>query len=140
MKKVLFVLCFAVLLIGCAPVAEEPAEEVEEEGPDPELLAEIDRIHNTPINDVDLSMVEDGSYEGAFGYYGVDYGVRVTVKDHVIESIEVTQTEEDEYAKMAEAVLDRVISEQKVTVDATTGATTTSMAFLKAVELALTRE
>ena len=45
---------------------------------------------------------------------------------------------EDEYAKMAEAVLDRVIEEQKITVDATTGATTTSLAFLKAVELALT--
>ncbi|MBW2984699.1 FMN-binding protein [Candidatus Woesearchaeota archaeon] len=135
MKKVLFVLCLAVLLIGCAPVAEEPEEET---GPDQELLAEIERVHNTPINDVDLSKVEDGTYEGAFGYHGVDYGVRVTVKDHKIESIEVIQTEEDEYAKMAEAVLDKVISEQKITVDATTGATTTSMAFLKAVEIALT--
>ena len=51
---------------------------------------------------------------------------------------DVLETEDEEYAKMAEAVLDRVIEEQKVTVDATTGATTTSMAFLKAVELALT--
>jgi len=131
--KRLFALFLVLVLIGC-----KPAEVEEEEGLPADLAAEIERIHNTPINDVDLSLVEDGSYEGKFGYQGVDYGVKVTVKDRRIESIEVTQTEDDEYAKMAEAVLDRVIEEQKITVDATTGATTTSLAFLKAVELALT--
>lgn len=147
MKKVFLVLCLVVLLMGCQPVveefaeeAEEAPEEAEETGTDPELLAEIERVHNTPINDVDLSTVEDGVYEGAFGYYGTDYGVKVTVEDNKITNIEVISTEaEDPYAKTAEDVIPRIIEEQKITVDATTGATTTSMAFQKAVELALTQ-
>jgi uncharacterized protein with FMN-binding domain len=143
--RVLLTVFLVILLIGCTPVEQAPEQttdepEGEETGPDPELLAEIERVHDTMVNDVDLTTIEDGVYEGSFGYYGVDYGVKVTVKDHKIESIEVTETEEeDEYAKKAEAVLDRVIDEQRTTVDATTGATTTSIAFLKAVELALTQ-
>jgi uncharacterized protein with FMN-binding domain len=139
--KLLLTVFLVILMVGCTPVEQAPETTEEPEGtePDPELLAEIERVHATEINDVDLTTIEDGVYEGSFGYYGIDYGVKVTVKDHKIESIEVTETEDEEYAKKAEVVLDRIIGEQKITVDATTGATTTSMAFQKAVELALTQ-
>jgi uncharacterized protein with FMN-binding domain len=115
MKRIVFCLLVVILFAGCI---QKPAEE--EEGPDPELLAEIERVHATPINDVNLSTIEDGVYGGSFGYYGIDYGVSVTVKDHKITNIEVIETEEeDPYAKTAEDVLPRVIEEQKITVDVT---------------------
>lgn len=73
----------------------------------------------------------------AYGHY--TYSVVVVIKDHRIESIDVHHGRNSEKAKAAEGVIGEIISEQKIDVDVISGATTTSKAILKAVELALSK-
>lgn len=96
-------------------------------------------IRQMAIHNVDLSSLEDGGYQGEYTYGNYTYEATVQIKDHRIEEILVSHGNESEYAKAAEGVLDRVITEQKIDVDVVSGATTTSKALLKAVENALSK-
>lgn len=91
------------------------------------------------IQNVDLSRLEDGVYQGEYTYGHYTYMVTVQIKNHKIEEIEVSHGNQNERAKVAEGVLDRVVTEQKLDVDVISGATTTSKALLKAVENALSK-
>jgi uncharacterized protein with FMN-binding domain len=95
-------------------------------------------IRTLKIEDVDLSVLEDGVYEGTFTYLGFPHIVAVTVAGKKITGIEIVQGGVTRYGKEAEAITDVVIEKQSPNVDAISGATTTSKALLKAIELALT--
>ncbi len=90
-----------------------------------------------PINHVDLAMVKDGSYPGSFAYGGFTYEVMVTVANHGIKNITITKNRNTSHAQAAEAVMGRILEQQKNDVDVVSGATTTSKALLKAVANAL---
>lgn len=90
-----------------------------------------------PVADVPIKDVPDGAHEGAFQKGNFTYRVRTHVKDHRIVKVEVLANRDSDYARQAEKVLARVVTEQKCDVDATTGATATSQALLKAVENSL---
>lgn len=94
-------------------------------------------VRNLEIRDIDLQQVADGKYNGEFSYSKTNCKVEVDVRNHKIESIAVLENGKTSYAKKAEAVVDKVIDEQKINVDIISGATTTSKALLKAVENAL---
>ncbi len=96
-------------------------------------------VRQMTIHNVDLSRLEDGVYQGEYEYGNYTYKATVQIKGHRIEEIEVGHGNTGEYAKAAEGVLDRVITEQKLDVDVVSGATTTSKALLKAVENALSK-
>jgi uncharacterized protein with FMN-binding domain len=98
---------------------------------------EIKRVRSMPINEVDLSNIQDGSYKGDFSYGGFTYEVEVTVKEHRIENIEILKNRDTRHAKKAEGVVEKVLNAQSLEVDAVTGATTTSKALLEAIENAL---
>lgn len=98
-----------------------------------------EKIRQMQINDVDLSVIDDGTYRGEFAYGHYTYHAEVVVKDHRIEQISVRHGRDSEHAKAAEGVIDNIIAEQKIDVDVVSGATTTSKAILKAVENALSR-
>jgi len=98
---------------------------------------EMKKVRSMPINEVDLSNVQDGSYKGDFSYGGFTYEVEVTVKEHRIENIEILKNRDTKHAKKAEGVVEKVLNAQSLEVDAVTGATTTSKALLKAIENAL---
>ncbi|NPV53446.1 MAG: FMN-binding protein [Firmicutes bacterium] len=100
---------------------------------------EFRKVRNMPINEVDLSRVSDGTYEGDFSYGRFTYVVEVIVKDHRIENIKILKNRDTGHAKKAEGVIKRVIQAQSLKVDAITGATTTSKTLLKAVENALAK-
>ncbi|HDP69585.1 MAG TPA: FMN-binding protein [Actinobacteria bacterium] len=100
---------------------------------------EQERVRNMPINEVDLSKVMDGSYRGDFSYANFTYEAEVSVKNHEIENIKILKNREDEYAKRAEGVVQKVRKSQSLDVDTVTGATTTSKALLKAMENALNK-
>lgn len=101
------------------------------------MFKEISQIQKMEIVTVDLNEVMDGVYPGDFSYGKFTYEVEVTVKNHKIEGIKVIKNRNSKYAKMAEGVLARIIEKQTLQVDAISGATTTSKAFMKAVENAL---
>jgi len=94
-------------------------------------------VREMPINDIDLTQIEDGTYTGDFTYAFKTYAVETTVKSHRISDIRVIQNRNSNHAKLAEDVIPRVIEAQTANVDAHTGATTTSKALLKAIERSL---
>ncbi len=89
-----------------------------------------------PIEAVDLSNIPDGAYTGVYDCYRWTSEVKVTVKGHAITGIEVVkgQSGRDD---IRQELTDRILQEQTPAVDAVSGATADSKAFLKAVENAL---
>lgn len=94
-------------------------------------------MEDLEIQDVDLGIVEDGTYFGtsdAGGVVAVD--VEVTVENHVIKSIELIRHDNGR-GQDAEVIPDRVIEAQSLMVDAVSGATNSSLVILEAIENAL---
>jgi uncharacterized protein with FMN-binding domain len=96
------------------------------------------RLKAMPISEVDLASVSDGLHKGDFAYGGFNYEVEVAVKEHKIEDIKVLKNRNTFHAKRAEGVIEKVLKNQSLKVDAVSGATNTSIALLKAIENALT--
>ena len=88
------------------------------------------------FDEIDLTKVEDGVYEGQCDTGVVRARVQVTVRDHQLESIELLEHENGRGAP-AEALLDQMVQEQTTAVDAVSGATCSSKVIRKAVENAL---
>ena len=95
------------------------------------------RLRNTPIENIDVSQIADGEYEGESTFGSYTYQVRVTVSNHEITNIEDLEPRDSIYVQYATGVFSRIIDKQTPDVDAVSGATTTSKAFMKAVENAL---
>lgn len=97
----------------------------------------LNRIRNLPIKNINLENVKDGIYNGEVKEGSYIYKVKVEVDNHRIINIEGVDNRKSAYVTYAEGVFGKIIKQQKVDVDAITGATTTSKAFMKAVENAL---
>lgn len=102
-------------------------------------LQEVKQIRQLKINDINLTKVQDGTYQGDFTYGEFTYQVAVTITNHRIENIKILKNRQTTHAQKAEGVIERIIQKQSPNVDAITGATTTSKALMKAVENALTK-
>ncbi len=88
------------------------------------------------IQDIDLSNVPDGTYEGAYDADLIQVKVAVEVKDHNITNIELLQHENGKGGP-AEAVIPEVIETQSLQVDTVSGATNSSKVILKSIENAI---
>lgn len=97
----------------------------------------LNKIRNMPIKNINITKVSDGIYKGEAQAGNYTYKVRVTVENHKIVNIEGLDNRKSPYVTYAEGVFTKIIKQQKIDVDAITGATTTSKAFMKAVENAL---
>jgi len=81
----------------------------------------------------DLSTKEDGIYQGNSFNVWVD----VTVENHRITKIEISEHYHSPVGKNAEKIIDKIIQKQSLDIDVVTGATMSSQSILKAVENAL---
>jgi len=97
----------------------------------------LNKIRNIPIKNIDLTSVSDGTYKGEAQAGNYIYKVSVEVENHRIVNIEGLDNRKSPYVTYAEGVFTKIMKQQKVDVDAVTGATTTSKASMKAVENAL---
>jgi len=97
---------------------------------------QLQHYRNLPITEINLAQVADGSFIGKANY-GFEYEVKVDVKNNIIENIEILKNRDNFYARLAEGVKYKIIREQKINIDAVTGATTTSKILMKAVEDAI---
>ncbi len=96
------------------------------------------QIRKLVIKDVDLGTISDGVYTGQYHMGRWTYDVEVTVKDHRITEIRNTNKKMDEMSKAwNEAAAKAVIDKQSLKIDAVTGATINTNAFLTAVGNAL---
>jgi uncharacterized protein with FMN-binding domain len=100
--------------------------------------SESRRVRDVELPELDLSRVEDGMYTGEVMYRDSLYRVEVRVQDHRIVELQVVESEGDEHDQAALAVLERVIAEQSLQVDAVSEATRSSKLYLIATYQALT--
>ncbi len=93
-------------------------------------------IESIVITDVDLTQVQDGTYTGMTDSGVVKVEVEVTVSDHMIIDIQIIEHVNGK-GEPAEAIVDDMIEQQKVTVDSVSGATYSSLVIKDAVQKAL---
>jgi len=97
----------------------------------------LDEVKKMAIDDVDVSRIADGTYEGSFSAYRWSNTVQVTVKSGKITAIETVGDPSFRDTATADELIARVKGRQTPQVDTVSGATVSSKAFLKAVENAL---
>lgn len=96
-------------------------------------------VKETAFCNVDISNVLDGVYVGEYDVDFIYAKVEVTVQDGVITNIDILEHKNGR-GKPAEIVAGRIMEEQKIDVDAVSGATNSSTVIKKAVENALKGE
>ena len=90
------------------------------------------------LNGIDLQKINDGSYTGSYDYKRWSNTVIVHIRDNRITAIDIEKdVSASEITNVSGEVIHRVIEAQNTTVDAVSGATVTSKAYLKAIEDAL---
>lgn len=93
------------------------------------------------INDVDLSKVEDGVYQGEFTGGRWKNKLEVTVKDNRITDIGlINASKSSGMADIGEKVIQQVKERQSLQIDTVSGATVHTKAILKSIENALSQE
>ena len=93
-------------------------------------------IGETTFDEIDIADVSDGIYIGEYDVNFIYAKVEVTVEEGEIVSINILE-HRHERGKAAEKVIEKIIEEQKIDVDAVSGATNSSTVIKKAVENAL---
>ncbi|HAQ55930.1 MAG TPA: hypothetical protein DCR44_00760 [Acholeplasmatales bacterium] len=99
----------------------------------------LENLLTLEIEDVDLTTLPDGTYEGSYTQLPVIATVRVTVVDHVITDIVIVEHFNGQGAS-GEAVVDSVIAANSLEVDAIAGATYSSKVILLAIKDALVEQ
>ena len=126
MKKILLILGALILVIGIgAGIFVKLSQD------------ELNALVKTPITDVDLSSIADGTYTGSYSAFPVKVTVEVQVSNHTITDIVITHHDNGQ-GKAAEGIVDDVIEAQSLDVDVISGATYSSKVILLAIVDALT--
>ncbi|MCC5910866.1 MAG: FMN-binding protein [Clostridiaceae bacterium] len=89
------------------------------------------------VNDVNAPMLTDGTYNGRYEGGRWTNEVEVIIKDHKIMEIIVIKDILLVKEEVTEELFQKILKEQSINVDAISGATVTSKAYLKAIENAL---
>jgi len=97
----------------------------------------LEAIRDTPLDEVPLAPRADGIWHGAVDDCGILYEVEVTITETRIAKIATIRTGSNRYAQLGAAVLPRIVAAGSPSVDAITGATTTSHCLARAVARAL---
>lgn len=93
-------------------------------------------VAETNIGEIDISGIPDGVYAGEYDVNFIYVKVEVTVQSGEMTNITLLEHKQ-ERGKAAEAIVQDMIAERKIDVDAVSGATNSSIVIKKAVENAL---
>ena len=96
----------------------------------------LDRIGELTIEEIAVSAVKDGTYQGSQNNFPVTAKVRVTVNSGKITEIELLRHIHGP-KHGADEIVGRVMAKQSLAVDAVSGASYSSKVVLKAIESAL---
>ncbi|MBN1624411.1 MAG: FMN-binding protein [Clostridia bacterium] len=100
------------------------------------IESDLESLKYFDIQEVDMSLIQDGVYCGSYAAVPVSVEVYVTVKDHLITDIHITRHINGQ-GTPAEVIIDSVIESQSLQVDLITGATYSSKVILLAIDNAL---
>ena len=128
-RIILFVILGAVALIIIAsaigiPIMINRADE---------NMAELTEL---TIEDIDLTSLADGEYKASYNAFTIAVEVRTRVNNHKITCIDLVKHINGQGGE-AESILETVLEKQSLLVDTVSGATYSSKAILKAIEIAL---
>lgn len=93
-------------------------------------------VNDIVFEKIDITKIQDGTYVGECNVNFIYAKVEVTVHNGKIKNIDILE-HKNERGEAAETVVDRIADEQKIDVDAVSGATNSSTILKKAVENAL---
>lgn len=93
-------------------------------------------VRTTTFDEINISDVSDGAYIGDYDVNFIYAKVEVSVQNGKITNIDILEHKNGR-GQPAESVTDKMIAEQKIDVDAVSGATNSSIVIKKAVEHAL---
>ena len=93
-------------------------------------------VKETTFEEINISDISDGVYIGEYDVNFIYAKVEVTVQNGEITNINILE-HRHERGKTAEVITDSIVDEQKIDVDAISGATNSSTVIKKAVENAL---
>ena len=93
-------------------------------------------VKETTFEEINISDISDGVYIGEYDVNFIYAKVEVTVQNGEITNINILE-HRHERGKAAEAITNKIVDEQKIDVDAISGATNSSAVIKKAVENAL---
>ena len=93
-------------------------------------------VKETTFEEINISDIPDGVYIGEYDVNFIYARVEVTVQNGEITNINILE-HRHERGKAAEAIANKIVDEQKIDVDAISGATNSSAVIKKAVENAL---
>ena len=93
-------------------------------------------VKETTFEEINISDIPDGVYIGEYDVNFIYARVEVTVQNGEITNINILE-HRHERGKTAEVIADSIVDEQKIDVDAISGATNSSTVIKKAVENAL---
>ena len=96
-------------------------------------------VRETTIGGTDISNIPDGVYVGEYDVDFVYAKVEVTVQNGAVTNIDILEHKNGR-GKPAEIVADRIIQEQRIDVDAVSGATNSSVVIKNTVENAFKGE
>lgn len=93
-------------------------------------------VKETTFEEINMLDISDGVYIGEYDVNFIYAKVEVTVQNREITNINILE-HRHERGKNAEAITNKIVNEQKIDVDAISGATNSSTVIKKAVENAL---
>ncbi len=94
------------------------------------------QIKDIKVENIDMTQIQDGIYVGNAEVLWIAADVKVIVKAHKIESVDLIR-HKNERGSGAEVIPERVVEAQSLQVDTVSGATNSSKVILKAIENAL---
>lgn len=93
-------------------------------------------VSNIIVPNINIAKIADGTYTGACNVDFISANVTVTVQSGKITDIKLLEHKNNR-GKAAEAVIGKIVREQKIDVDSVSGATNSSSVLKKAVANAL---
>jgi uncharacterized protein with FMN-binding domain len=91
------------------------------------------------ISSINPSSLDDGIYKGSYSAGRWSNELAVTMKEGKIQEIKIIKDMDIAPPEISNEIFSRVIKLQNTDVDAVSGATVTSKAYLKSIETALTK-
>lgn len=101
-----------------------------------DFIRYLNAVSGIEISDVNVNEIPDGEYTGKYDVGYIYAKVKVTVADGKISDIEILEHRNERGSK-AESIIEDILEEQRIDVDAVTSATNSSLVIEKACENAL---
>jgi len=99
----------------------------------------LSRGKNLVINDINLTELEDGYYQGKYEDGRWSNEVEVEINNNKISSVKIIDDIIFSQPEIKEKIFKRIIEKQTLDVDIVSEATVTTKVYLKSIEIALNR-